>query len=308
MAILVDAQNCAKTRKNVGMPSCLADLKDYIGFIAVPKGWNLDVTEDFNLAYVTEQIQKGVFIPFLRSVEFTDNTEDPSLKTYNSGLSSVIRNGYPTYSFEFSKQYAFHKAAYTYNSNGVYDLLFIDSAGSIFLATNVAGDKVTGFSGGMLNTQTFKPNDGGSEVEKTLISMQLTNQLQYNSLGAILTPDLLGFDAQSEINAIIDLNLVAEAPAAGDPLIVDVVATANPAFWIEGLDADNFRLFVNGSAVAITTATFTATNKYSIVPDTAFVATDEIYIEMYDATNSVATANADGLLYKGVSNVVEATA
>lgn len=308
MAILVDAQNCAKTRKNVGMPSCLADLKDYIGFIAVPKGWNLDVTEDFNLAYVTEQIQKGLFIPFLRSLEFTDNTEDATLKTYNSGLSSVIRNGYPTYSFEFSKQYAFHKAAYTYNSNGVYDLLFIDSAGSIFLATNVAGDKVTGFSGGMLNTQTFKPNDGGSEVEKTLISMQLTNQLQYNSLGAILTPELLGFDAQSEINAIIDLNLVAVAPEAGEPLVVDVVATANPAFWIEGLIADNFRLFVNGAVTAITSVTFTADNKYSFVPTTPFASTNEIYVEMYDSVNSVATANADGLLYKGKSNIVVATA
>lgn len=308
MAILVDAQNCAKTRKNVGMPSCLADLKDYIGFIAVPKGWNLDVTEDFNLAYVTEQIQKGLFIPFLRSLEFTDNTEDATLKTYNSGLSSVIRNGYPTYSFEFSKQYAFHKAAYTYNSNGVYDLLFIDSAGSIFLATNVAGDKVTGFSGGMLNTQTFKPNDGGSEVEKTLISMQLTNQLQYNSLGAILTPELLGFDAQSEINAIIDLNLVAVAPEAGEPLVVDVVATANPAFWIEGLIADNFRLFVNGAVTAITSVTFTADNKYSFVPTTPFASTNEIYVEMYDSVNSVTTANADGLLYKGKSNIVVATA
>lgn len=308
MAILVDAQNCAKTRKNVGMPSCLADLKDYIGFIAVPKGWNLDVTEDFNLAYVTEQIQKGLFIPFLRSLEFTDNTEDATLKTYNSGLSAVIRNGYPTYSFEFSKQYAFHKAAYTYNSNGVYDLLFIDSAGSIFLATNVAGDKVTGFSGGMLNTQTFKPNDGGSEVEKTLISMQLTNQLQYNSLGAILTPELLGFDAQSEINAIIDLNLVAVAPEAGEPLVVDVVATANPAFWIEGLIADNFRLFVNGAVTAITSVTFTADNKYSFVPTTPFASTNEIYVEMYDSVNSVATANADGLLYKGKSNIVVATA
>lgn len=308
MAILVDAQNCAKTRKNIGMPSCLADLKDYIGFIAVPKGWNLDVTADFNLAYVTEQIQKGVFIPFLRSVEFTDNTEDPTLKTYNSGLSAVIRNGYPTYTFEFSKKYAFNKAAYTYNSNGVYDVIFIDSAGSLFLATNVAEDKVTGFLGGMLNTQTFKPNDGGSEVEKTLISIQLTNQLQYNSLGAILTPELLGFDAQSEINAIIDLNLTATAPQAGQPLIVDVVATANPAFWIEGLDADNFRLFINGVADTITTATFTANNNYSIVPGTAFLASDEIYIEMYDATNSVATANADGLLYKGKSNTVIATA
>lgn len=293
------------------MPACLAELKDPKGFIATPKGWSLDISSGtFDLDYVVEKIQDGTFIPFIGANEFTDNTPDPTTKEFTSGITLVVRNGYPTYQFQYNKEYAFHKAAYTYNSNRAYNYLIVDSVGNIFAATNDAGTHIVGFNGGMLNTRTLQFNDGGAELFRTLVDIQIISPDQFNGDGVILTASQNGFSAIDEIYAIMDVNIEATAPAAGDPIVVRVKATANPSFDIEGLVAANFRVLVDGVASPIDTVTFNAsTFEYSIDPTSAFVAAEEVVVEMYDATNSINVAvDAGNMLYKGVSQAVTVTA
>lgn len=304
MAILINSQNCDSTRLNLGMPSCLASMKDPVGFILTPTTWSATVASDtIDLAYVLGKIQDGTFIPFLDSLEFLDNTPEPTTKEYTSGLKSVIRNGKPEFSFEFSKEYAFHKSAYTYNTNGAYNVIFVTSNGSLFLAQNTAGTTLQGFSLGMLNTGSFKFNDGGSEVEKTVISFQLTDENQFNGKGVILTQETLGFAANSEIFPITDVLIAGTAADAGD-VVVSVTARANPVFYIEGLEAANFRLLIGGVVDTITGVTYSATtNLYSITPTTS-LSSSSCVVEMYDAGNSVDVADATTAFYKGESDAI----
>ena len=305
MAIVPNAQDCASDRLNLGMPSCLAELKDYKGFIAVPKNWSLGIADDtFDLDYVVGQIQQGNFIPFLGANEFVDNTPDPTNKEFTSGITMVIRNGLPTYQFEFNKEYAFHKAASSFNSFRQYDILIVDSVGNIFAAENTDGTEIEGFKGGMINTRTFRPNDGGAELAKTLVDIQLINERQYNRKGVVLTASSNGFSALDDLFAIMDVTIDGAAEAGGD-LVFKVKSVANPAFDVEGALADNFRLTVDGVAAIIDSVSYNeSTYEYSLTPDTPFVSNEELVLEFYDSVESINVANIDNMLIKGSSGTI----
>lgn len=131
---VVNGQNCKKVVLGTGTVDCEIKLSQPYSIIRVPNNWSFDVTSSgagFNLEYAIQQTQGGVFAPFLKTLEFTDNTADPTTEEFQGGATAVIRNGKPTYQMRFNNGIGFHKAAYSYNGFGTNSVILVDKAGNV---------------------------------------------------------------------------------------------------------------------------------------------------------------------------------
>lgn len=273
----------------------------------MPRKINLDSSSDtLDLAYFTEQVQMQNYIPFNGSVNYTQNTPEPTVQEFDSGAKLVVRNGKPELVFDYIKGKIWDGIAHSYNTNNKDAVFLTFDNGAILVANN--NGILNGFNLQMQNAASFMFKTG-SEVARTQITIQLKDENTFNNDFAIITADQLGFDIEDELPEVMEVNLVADAPAAGANLEVAATARVNQGSNILGLGATEFRLIVDGSAATISTVTYNdVSNKYVIEPSSAFTAGQEVYAELYDTANSRAVANLDGQLYKGTSNTVTVTA
>lgn len=311
---LINALNCNKENLGLGVVECEARLKDFKSFFLVPKSWRITLTEleTLTLPEIVGLVQNDTWQPFLNSVEFVNNTPDPTTKEYTGGVMSVIRNGKPQYSFEFDNGIGFHKAAYSKNSFNNYNVIIVDSAGTLVGAVTADGLSFTGLTASMVNTRTYVPQVG-DETAKTLVEFQLSNEDQFNKRMAIITTDQSGVDVNSELMGVIGVNIAATASVASG-FNVDVTAVNNTIFGIEGLVVDNFRVIntVTNAVLAIDTVVAgTVPGNYVIDTTTPPTASTSYILEMYDATATPPTNTAlvgDNQLYRGQSLPIVATA
>lgn len=298
--ITVNSQDCDKSQLGTGVIDCI--IKEGIprGFIAVQKGWSILLSGTLNLV---ELVQSGVAIPFLQGVEFTDNTPENTIEEYQGGLKNVVRNGLPEFAFKFVKGYAPHKAFFSYNSLNAYDFLLVFDSGTVMGAVSKDGLSLKGFSGGMLNTASYKFNDGAVSAN-SMVAFQLTNANEFNKNGALLTAENLGIDVNSELFGIIDVVPTVTAQA-GENVLVSVKALANTAFDIEGLTSTNFKLEVDGLPATIDIVSY-ANGVYTLEPAVAITSGDTVKVKVADTGFDV--AKVGNKLFKGESKVVIATA
>lgn len=305
---LINALDCNKVDLNLGVTECELRLGEFRSFILVPKSWSIPVTEleTMDLSYVVGLVQAGTWQPVLNSVEFTNNTPDPTTKEYTGGVMAVIRNGKPQYMFEFDNGIGFHKAAYSKNSFKLYNIILVDESGTLVGATNGDGTRFTGLSASMVNTRTYVP-ETGDETAKTLIEFQLDNEAQFNTRMALITVGQSGVDVNTDIMAIIDVAITGTAEA-GDPIQVSVDGVGNTIRGIEGLGAGNFRVIntATNAVVTLTSVTEGATpGTYLLTPTTPTVAAQTLRVELYDTTAGVNVALVEpNQLYKGSSAII----
>ena len=311
MATKVNFFDCDQQRKGTGTLSCEIPTGVPTGFFLVEKSWRIDTeTEDFNNAYINTQIKEKVFVPFLNAINFTDNSEDPITFTTQIGVKLLARDGKPEFSLDFSKGYAFHAAAWSYNSFGNYDVILTYDNGVVFLAK--ANDNVSaiapigsssilkGHSAGLVNTANFQHKDG-AESEKTAVMFQLTNPNEYNADGALLDPVSNGFDIDV-ITGIVDTTL-AKVSNTTVVVVVSVHASANSAIPILGLTDTDFRGV--GTTETVSSVTYdSALQEYSLTFSgdvTSDFAT--MQIELFDDALSLSVVEVSNVLYQGISPV-----
>lgn len=308
MATNINAQDCKKYVRGTGLTSCELRLKQPTSFLRVNPSWVFDPeTETFNLDYVIGKVQDGTFTPFMNTLEFVDNTPDPTTKEYQGGAMATIRNGKPQYSFEFDNGLGFHKAAYSYNGFRTSSIIMIDKQGNVFLYSNVAGDKLTAMLTNNFNARTYKPVVG-DDTAKTIVELQIDNEEAFNTRLTVITAAEVGADLNEELKGIIDVTITA-TPTQGDPIQLTVIALNNVSFGIESLAASNLRIRVlpANTVINITTLTAGATpGTYTATPATALTSGQSIVIETYDSTVPAATARiADtNQLYKGITQAI----
>lgn len=292
---LINAINCNKENLDLGIVECQQFLKELKTPILVKKGWSMDKAgfEALDVDGFIELIQSGVWQPVFGSKQFTDNTPDPTTEEYSGGIMSTVRNGKPQYQFDYDRGVAFHKALYSKNSFGAYDMIILDAASSMLLATSADGTKVSALSAGMVNTRTFKPASGDTS-SITSFEFQLTNEDQFNRRMAVYTVDQSEVDFNEELAAIIGATITGTAEA-GDPIQVQVNAVSNGNYGVQGLVAANFRVIntVTNAVVAITSvAPGINEGQYAITPTTPTTAGQVLKVELYDATATVPVAVA----------------
>jgi hypothetical protein len=296
-------KKCDGNQLGTALPECFAQLGYPIGFIRVPRNLSLDSENDaLDLAYMTEQIQKQDFIPFVNSVNYTENTPEPTSQEFDSGAKLVVRNGKPEFVYDYINGKLWDGVAHSYNANNRGAVILAFDNGTLLMAES--NGMLSGFDLQMQNAASFK-NRTGSEVAKTQITIQIQDEFGYNNNFAILTRDQLGFDVSNDLPQVMDVNLIPEDTAAGESLNVAAVATLNSGSNILGLTDANFRLVVNGAAGVISSVSFNdVTEKYVIGPTTPFAIGDVVYVELYDTAASISVANLDNQLYKGKSKEI----
>lgn len=302
--VKVNFFDCDNQRKGTGSINCEVPTGVPTGFFLVNKTWRFDSTsessESFDTAYINTQIKSKVFVPFLNAINFTDNSEDPITFTTQIGVKLLARDGKPEFSLDFSKGYAFHSAAWSYNSFGSYDVIFTYDNGVMFLAKEAGGDSLKGHTAGLINTANFQHKDG-AESEKTAIMFQLTNPNEYNADGALLDPTANGFDIDV-IKGIVDASLLKVSNATTN-VVVSVHASANLAIPIQGLVFTDFRGI--GTTAAVTAAVYDPlTQTYDLTFD-ADVSTEfaAMQIELFDDLLSLDVVTVAGVFYQGISPV-----
>lgn len=299
----INQRNCLTSRKNLGLPDCVVEVGIPRGFIVVPKGWGIDLsTDSFDKAYVDEQIQLGNFIPVLGAVEFTNNTPEPTTEEYQGGIMSVVRNGLPQLAFKFIKGgWKYASALYSYNSQQAYDVLLAFGNGAIAGASN--GTQFTGFDLGMLNTGTFMFTDGNATNSVT-VSMQLIDADQYNLNVAVLTPDVLDFKVNTDLQPITDIVITGRADASENKVYFKAKFEMNQSSNLGGIAIANLRSLVNGTADTITALSLSydsLTEEWSYTPTATLTAGDKVVVQLYDSSVPVAVAKIGNRFYKGAS-------
>ena len=234
----VNYLNCNKGNRGTGTIECEIPTGVPVGFIPVPKGWTHDpTTETFDDDYITEQIKKRNFIPFLDSIGFTPDNEERGIFTTQTKIKIKSINGKPGFIFDYANGYHFHKAAFSHNSYNRYDFILVYDNGVLFLAETNDG-KLKGHKGGIMDTDNYM-HANGTDSEKTSVMIQLTNPDEYNLSGVLLDPAANSFDMDNH-RGIVDATVEKVSNNTAD-VVVKVNVAANSAIAVKGLDETNFR-------------------------------------------------------------------
>lgn len=310
MPTIGNALNCRKFTRGTGLTSCEIRLRQPKSVLRVVDGsWTFDpATEEFNRDYVISKIQDGTFVPFLNTVEFTNNTGERTSKDYQDGGRRTIRNAKPDYMLEWDNGIGFHKSAYSLNGQDG-SVIMIDKVGNVFMDASVSGDMWYGFETTDFNTDTYMP-EAGDETPKTLVSFMIADEESFNRNMVVITVDEVGSNLNREIKGIIDATIAGTSTTTAANFTVNAIN--NSTFGIEGLDQDNFRAVnVTDNAVVTFSAVSAGATPGSYVGTYTAPqgAGDKITIELYDTVAAEPVALIEpNRLYRGVSAEITVTA
>lgn len=308
--VLINQRNCETTRKNLGLSDCILQEGRLTGFIITPKGWNLNLTSGvFDLAYVNDQIQQGIFVPVLGAVEATTNTPEATTEEYQGGVKAVVRNGLPEFTFKFIKGgWKFANALYTYNSQQAFDVLFVFSSGAVAGATN--GTTLSGFDLGMLNSGTYMFTDGNTSSSVS-VSMQLMNEVQFNRDVAMIDAEVMDFNINTDIQPITDIVMTGTADVSEGKVYFTPKFDSNQASILGGIAIANLRVTINGVVDSIQAGTllYDATNtRYEFEPTATMTTSTPVVVQLYDSVNAIAVAKIGARMFKGATASITPTA
>ena len=294
--IAINNVDCGLSLKGTGIDQCSQTLGKPVGFWDLPLNLSLDINADtFDRAAVINKIKEGTLHVFNNAVDFAENNEEDVTQTFSSGIITDVRDGLPAFDFMYINGYAWHSAAYSHNSFGG-NIALLYQNGVIGLASSLDGKRLEGLTRGRLKTATFK-NNTGSEVSMTMISLQLTDTIQYNTRIALINDTSFG-SSPLNIGGAVNANVkVIGTPAVGDTTtVVSVAASANASRFAAGLLFSDF----NYSGQNVTAAVYdAATGQYTLTHD-ALVAGVKV-ISLGEGTDFAAQVGTTELLYTGSS-------
>ena len=304
MAVLINQKDCSVTIKNLGVPECLINNGRITGMIPVDTGWSIDVTSGtLTLADVNDLIQDGTFIPVLGAVEVVNGTPEATTEEYQGGVTSVVRNGLPMFTFKFLKGWSYARALFSMNSFQAYKVLLVFEDGSI--AGALDGTTFSGYSLGMLNTGTFFHTDGSvSGYVNTVI--QLTSTDEYNLNTGVIDRSALGFNANNLL-PITDIVMTGRADVSADKVYFKAKYAMNEGSLLSGIAIANLRVTIDGvvsTIVALSLTYNSTTNEWEFEPTDAFTTSSSIVVQLYDASNVIAVAKIGTRYYKGATSAI----
>jgi len=300
-----DTKNCNLNQLGTGLPDCIEQLGYPKGFIKLDKGFSTAVDTTIDKAFFEEQIQSGVFVPFVGA----DNNEIPlpedTIQELANGRSVVARKGKRTMTFGYIVgDYYLNKIFSSYNTNDFGQIALVFENGTVLMCLSQDETEIKGFTTGMFSSN-YKPFDG-SEVSEVTAQLQLTQPDEFNNRGVIFSADSLGFDPNT-LNGVIDAKIDVLTAPAGTEITASVVALFNRAINIEGLTVDDFKLTINGVEDDIATVAY-ADGVYTITSTTSLVAADKVVLSLFDQTGEFNIILSGDEFYKGVSAEFEVPA
>lgn len=307
MPTAINSVECKKFVKGTGLVSCEPFFGQPTSIFLTAPGWSLPTatTASFDKEYIVQQIQGGVFIPFLNTVSFTENTPDPTRQEYTGGKRRTIRNGNPDYMFEFDNGVGFHTAAYSYNG-GKFGAILFDEVGNAQLIASI--DLATLYAIGLsdVNTRTYRQQSGDT-ASATMLEVQVESPEVFNRQMVIIPVEQIGVNVNNEVFGVVSVKINIVTASVANGIVVDVTAANNPKFGIRNLVMGSFQVAnltddVTSSVSAAVEST-SVPGRYTLtVTATPPGAGDSIQVMtyQYNADQSVRIPQTNQL-YRGIS-------
>lgn len=296
MATQGNYYDCAKDKKGTGLVECILKTGPLYGWYETDLNWSMDVaTETFNLAYIQQKIQEGVFTPFLHTFGFEDTPAENVLETSSSsGEEILVREGLPKFKWMFKSGYAMNKIAHSHTGYKNKGVILVWKNGTHGFSVN--GDTIRGLRRGQLYSDTFK-NNTGAEGSAINMYFQLINAKEYNQNMYLVDGSTLDFDPVYDVKGYVDCNVeFTEAPVnAATTCTISVLAEMNNAIFIKALTDGEIKI----SGKTITSAIPDVDEKhYNTTVDSAFVTGETHTPKLNDGSYDIVLVGES--LYKGV--------
>jgi hypothetical protein len=279
-----------------GMEGCTFDWNRVATIELSPRGYAY--TAEQNLANIKEGQQKGDLIILQGIKSFALVPVDPNINTADgSGYKTVTGEMPYEYDVMFDNNGVnYWKALRMLNSKDRYNVAFYDIEGNKIFTQNKAG-VVKGFGVKMLFVGQYKGKEGNNPAE---VKMQLQladfSEMERQSW---ISGDTLDFSAESDLEGVNDVNLIASPLAIGATELVVSALLLDKSHFVDGLLASNFIVKKDNVAVSISGAVADSNAKtYTLTIPAAEAAT--YTVSTWDATLStpIILSAGSGLLYK----------
>lgn len=227
---------------------CPIDIKQTKLGIRMPSNFKIAPDVDFNLEYIVEQFQKGIFDIVPNIINMTNNTPENTYSTQDStGVQALTMKAPYLWNFSFNNGLYNFKSLVTRETNSGYAWMWIDQAGNIFGAS----DKQGNFRG--LTTHLFSVGAYVPGNDNTYQVTVQTDRYDFDSNVAWITSDNLDFDANS-LTSWMDATIVLTAPTDGATTITFDVSTRanNKPVSLQGLALSDMLFTKNGATITPT--------------------------------------------------------
>ncbi len=254
---------CTVMGGNTGVATCQINIKEIVGAIIVPKGYEFDVTDPQTtlLAACLNTNKASRAYPLWDFEAVTDASEKKVVQTMGYGPKQIVRRGFNDWTFQFIAGGLLLLQELQKFNGQAWDFYFVDSQNFIM---GIAGSTATKLravpsTGGFVDFDSWTVDDGSKVMG--LMAQFVYNQKYLNSLFKAVLCDfdvpttlygLQNVAIVSTVSAVSGTYTVSAKTAVGENLGDTYAALADPALWV----AKNF---LTGAAITITGVTYSAT-------------------------------------------------
>lgn len=309
----VNKLDCLITAGNSGVGTCFFDLRNMVGAILAPKNYEIDVVDlQANLIAAAHHASKANRIyPIYDFTNTTDNTEEKTIQTMNTGAKYPVREGDNDWKFQYvDGGLSLLKELRKFNGTS-WDFYFIDAENKFIGIEGSTETKIRAIPSRFFWADPFKLSDGSKITEYLL---QFVFEVKYlNDYYAIAAAD---FDIPSIINGLQNVTLKAESSGVPGTYDVTVLTTAtktnigdifgdslaDPDLWV-ALE------FLTGNAITILTVVYDEdTKKYKLgldVADPDYPGVGEFLLLNLNAPAVLQAAGIDGYESVAAAKIVK---
>lgn len=295
--------NCGVVSADTGVLGCQIEFGTPVNVIALKKGMVIPASTVFDKVYIDTQTQLNNFIPVMEADSFEEMSSEDTFNTNSRGIDRLSVLGLPKYKLTFQSGHEFYKQIAKLTSFKSKDFIFGDENGNWKLAVNAEGD-FTGFSAGQVTAMMTKTKVMGGDPESKSLMIQLLDRDQWDKNYAIVERNSLTV-GPADIKGINGVEIeLSSITAIATTITFKVALAADRVTPVSGLELADFLITSDGvkvvpSAVAETDVdgTYTATI-------TAVGAAKKVVVSTYDDTVKTLAIISDGVLFRGISNVV----
>ena len=289
---------------NTGQQACPIDW-DRISTVKLTKRGAIFTDED-NLENVKIAQQKGDVVIINNIDSFVLVPQEVVIDTTEGSGRKTVSGELPyEYNLMFKSQgINFWKAMRSLDSAGVYDVVFYDVEGNEFFTKTKMG-ALKGFGSYMVKTGQYKGKEGNTPSQ-FMTTIQLSDYKEMERM-TYIAADELDYSAQSDLEGVNGVNLVASPLSVGGTSLVVSTLLIDNTHFVDGLVVANFRVKKDGAVItptAVVGDSDAKTYTFTIATATAGTYTVELYDTVLGA-NAIQTAQ--GLIFKSnVATVVVA--
>ncbi len=261
---------CTVMGGNTGVATCQINIKEVVGAIIVPKGYEFDVTDPQTtlLAACLNTNRALRAYPLWDFEAVTDASEKKVVQTLGYGPKQIVRRGFNDWSFQFIAGGLLLLQELQKFNGQAWDFYFVDSQMFIMGISGSTATKLRAIPsvGGFVDFDSWMIDDGSKVM--TMLAQFVYNQKYANGLMKVVKADfdlpttLYGLQnvfIVSTVSATPGTYTVSAKTAVGENLGDTYAALADPTMWV----AKNF---LTGAAITITGVTYSATTGlFSIV-------------------------------------------